>query len=194
MIGKILVIDNYDSFTYNLVHLIQELVDDDVVVDVVRNDQIALEAIDAYDILVLSPGPGIPDEAGKLKEIIKEYAPKKKILGVCLGQQAIGEVFGSKLKNLDEVFHGVETPMMLTENACQLFDGVSPTFQAGRYHSWVIDKSTLADSLVITCTDEYDEIMGIKHKDYDVYAIQFHPESVLTPDGEKMMSNFLFKC
>jgi len=194
MKSKILVIDNYDSFTYNLVHLIQELVEDKIVVDVVRNDQIELSEIDAYDVLILSPGPGIPDEAGKLKEIIQEYAPKKKILGVCLGQQAIGEVFGSQLKNLDEVFHGVETPMMLTDNSCKLFEGISPTFQAGRYHSWVIDKSTLSDSLEITCTDEYNEIMGIKHKDYDVYAIQFHPESVLTPDGEKMMSNFLFKC
>jgi len=194
MPSKILVIDNYDSFTYNLVHLIQELVDDNVIIDVVRNDQIKIEAIEQYDTLILSPGPGIPDEAGNLKKIIKEYAPKKKILGVCLGQQAIGEVFGSQLKNLEEVFHGIETPMMLTEHSGKLFEGIPQTFQAGRYHSWVIDKSTLTDKLMITCTDEYDEIMAIKHRDYDVYAIQFHPESILTPDGETMMSNFLFKC
>ncbi len=192
MKDKILVIDNYDSFTYNLVHLIKELVDTQV--DVVRNDQIPLEEVDKYDVIVLSPGPGIPDEAGLLKEIIREYAPKKKMLGVCLGQQAIGEVFGSQLKNLDDVFHGVETPMMLTDVSCQLFDGIAQTFQAGRYHSWVIDKSTLSPDLEITCTDEYNEIMAIKHKEYNVYAIQFHPESVLTPDGEKMMSNFLFNC
>lgn len=192
MKDKILVIDNYDSFTYNLVHLIKELVDTQV--DVVRNDQIPIEEIDEYDIIVLSPGPGIPDEAGLLKEIIRTYAPTKKILGVCLGQQAIGEVFGSQLKNLDDVFHGVETPMMLTDVSCTLFNGIPQTFQAGRYHSWVIDKATLSPDLHITCTDEYDEIMGIKHKEYKVYAIQFHPESVLTPDGEKMMYNFLFNC
>ena len=192
MKDKILVIDNYDSFTYNLVHLIKELVDTQV--DVVRNDQISLEDVDQYDVIVLSPGPGIPDEAGLLKEIIREYAPKKKMLGVCLGQQAIGEVFGSQLKNLDDVFHGVETPMMLTDVSCSLFNDVPQTFQAGRYHSWVIDKSTLSPDLEVTCTDEYDEIMGIKHKEHKVFAIQFHPESVLTPDGETMMSNFLFNC
>jgi anthranilate synthase component 2 len=189
---KILVIDNYDSFTYNLVHLIKELTDKPI--DVYRNDQITIEEVDKYDTIVLSPGPGIPDEAGRLKEIIKEYAPTKKILGVCLGQQAIGEVFGSKLKNLDDVFHGVETPMTLTKNSGSLFTGLNKTFPAGRYHSWVIDKETLSDDLEITCTDEYDEIMGIQHKTYKVYAIQFHPESVLTPDGETMISNFLFNC
>jgi len=189
---KILVIDNYDSFTYNLVHLIKELTDKPV--DIYRNDQIEIEAVDKYDTIVLSPGPGIPDEAGRLKEIIQAYAPTKKILGVCLGQQAIGEVFGSKLKNLDNVFHGVETPMTQTENPGPLFKGIDKTFQAGRYHSWVINKDTLSDKLEITCIDEYDEIMGIKHKDYQVYAIQFHPESVLTPDGETMISNFLYNC
>lgn len=191
---KILVIDNYDSFTYNLVHLVDELVDDNVQVVVARNDQIKMEDIASYDTLILSPGPGIPDEAGLLKEIIRQYAPTKKILGVCLGQQAIGEVFGCQLKNLDDVFHGVETPMMVTDASCKLFDGVPQTFQAGRYHSWVIDKSTLTDELQMTCTDEYNEIMGIQHSEYNVYAIQFHPESVLTPDGKTMMSNFLFKC
>jgi anthranilate synthase component 2 len=172
--------------------LIKELSDKPI--DVYRNDQITIEEVDKYDTIVLSPGPGIPDEAGRLKEIIKEYAPTKKILGVCLGQQAIGEVFGSKLKNLDDVFHGVETTMTLTKNSGSLFTGLNKTFPAGRYHSWVIDKETLSDDLEITCTDEYDEIMGIQHKTYKVYAIQFHPESVLTPDGETMISNFLFNC
>ncbi len=192
MMQKILVIDNYDSFTYNLVHLIKELTD--APIDIYRNDQISLEAVDAYDTIVLSPGPGIPEEAGLLKEIIKQYAAKKKMLGVCLGQQAIGEVFGSQLKNLDEVFHGIETPMILTEVPSPIFAGVPPKFQGGRYHSWVIDRSTLSEDLVVTCTDEYDEIMGIKHKDYPVYGIQFHPESVLTPMGKTMLSNFIFKC
>ena len=189
---KIIVIDNYDSFTYNLVHLVKELTGKPV--DVFRNDQIELDAIEEYDTIILSPGPGIPDEAGRLKEIIKRFALTKKMLGVCLGQQAIGEVFGSKLKNLDEVFHGIETPMTQTDIPCSLFDGIDKTFPAGRYHSWVIDRDTLSDDLEITCSDDYDEIMGIKHKEYKVYAIQFHPESVLTPDGKTMMSNFLFNC
>ncbi len=189
---KIVVIDNYDSFTYNLVHLIKELTGNPV--DVFRNDQIELDALDQFDTIILSPGPGIPEEAGRLKEIIMRFAPSKKILGVCLGQQAIGEVFGSQLKNLEEVFHGVETPMTQTDISCALFEGIDKTFPAGRYHSWVIDKDTLSDELEITCIDEYDEIMGIKHKEYKVYAIQFHPESILTPDGETMMSNFIFNC
>lgn len=189
---KILVIDNYDSFTYNLVHLIKELTD--AAVDVHRNDQITLEEVNQYDVIVLSPGPGIPEEAGLLKAIIEKYAATKKILGVCLGQQAIGEVFGSQLKNLDEVFHGIETPMTLTDQPSTIFDDVPVTFQGGRYHSWVIDKTSLSEDLIITCTDEYDEIMGIKHKEYDVYGIQFHPESILTPMGKTMLSNFLFKC
>lgn len=189
---KILVIDNYDSFTYNLVHLVQELTGESV--DVFRNDQIPIADIEPYDVIILSPGPGIPEEAGRLKEIIAAYAPTKKILGVCLGQQAIGEVFGCTLKNLDEVFHGVETPMSLTSNPSSIFQDLPDTFQGGRYHSWVIDKTTLNDQLIVTCEDEYGEIMGIKHKDYDVYGIQFHPESVLTPLGRNMIHNFLFNC
>jgi len=192
MADKILVIDNYDSFTYNLVHLINELTDTPV--DVYRNDQISIDAVEAYDIIVLSPGPGIPDEAGKLKEIIEAYAPSKKILGVCLGQQAIAEVFGCTLKNLDEVFHGVDTEMTLTNTPEALFTDIPSKFKAGRYHSWVIDRKSMSDNLLITCIDDYDEVMGIKHRDYDVYAIQFHPESVLTPLGNKMMSNFLTLC
>ena len=172
--------------------MIKELTDAHL--EVHRNDQITLEDVDHYDVIVLSPGPGIPEEAGLLKSIIKKYAATKKILGVCLGQQAIGEVFGSQLKNLDEVFHGIETPMTLTDQPSAIFDNVPPVFQGGRYHSWVIDRTTLSEDLIITCTDEYDEIMGIKHKEYDVYGIQFHPESILTIMGKTILSNFLFKC
>jgi len=192
MSQKILVIDNYDSFTYNLVHLIKELTDAQV--DVFRNDQIKIDSVNVYNTIILSPGPGIPEEAGLLKEIIKSYAPTKKILGVCLGQQAIGEVFGSQLKNLEEVFHGIETTMILTDIPSPIFAGLPPKFQGGRYHSWAIDKNTLSADLLVTCTDEYDEVMGIKHKEYPLYGMQFHPESVLTPMGKTMMSNFLFKC
>lgn len=189
---KILVIDNYDSFTYNLVHLIEELTSREVPVR--RNDKITLDEIDVYDTLILSPGPGIPDEAGLLKDIIKTYAPTKKILGVCLGLQAIGEVFGATLKNLDHVFHGVKTEMIQTENKSILFEGLEGTFEAGRYHSWVIEKSSLPSSLSVTCEDATGEIMGIQHNLYNVHAVQFHPESILTPQGDVMLSNFLFKC
>ncbi len=185
---KVLVIDNYDSFTYNLVHALQELLNYGV--EVKRNDQVDMDYIDQFDYIILSPGPGIPDEAGDLKKIIKHYAPTKKILGVCLGQQAIGEVFGAKLRNLDEVYHGVQTSFESLDN-CSIFDNIDKKFLAGRYHSWVIDKDTMPDELIITCTDEYNEVMGIKHVEYDVYGVQFHPESVLTPEGETMLSNFL---
>jgi anthranilate synthase component 2 len=185
---KVLVIDNYDSFTYNLVHALQELLNHKV--EVKRNDQVDMDYIDQFDYIILSPGPGIPDEAGDLKKIIERFAPTKKILGVCLGQQAIGEVFGAKLRNLDEVYHGVQTAFKSLGN-CSIFDNMDSEFLAGRYHSWVIDKDTLPDELMITCTDEYNEVMGIKHSEYDVYGVQFHPESVLTPEGEKMLSNFL---
>lgn len=189
---KILVIDNYDSFTYNLVHLIEEITDREIPVK--RNDKISLDEIDAYDTLILSPGPGIPDEAGLLKEIIKTYAPTKKILGVCLGLQAIGEVFGATLKNLENVFHGVKTEMIQTEHKSKLFEGLEDTFDAGRYHSWVIEKSSLPSSLVVTCEDASGEIMGLQHTAYNVHAVQFHPESILTPQGDVMLSNFLSKC
>ena len=185
---KVLVIDNYDSFTYNLVHALQELLNYGV--EVKRNDQVDMDYIDQFDYLILSPGPGIPDEAGDLKKIINQFAPTKKMLGVCLGQQAIGEVFGAKLRNLDEVYHGVQTSFESLDN-CSIFDNIDKTFLAGRYHSWVIDKDTMPDDLIITCTDEHNEVMGIKHVEYDVYGVQFHPESVLTPEGETMLSNFL---
>lgn len=187
---KVIVIDNYDSFTYNLVHAIELMLEKRI--DVRRNDQISLDELEAYDIIILSPGPGIPDEAGLLKEIIKTYAPTKKMLGVCLGQQAIGEVFGAKLKNLTKVYHGVATNMKRTDATSKVLKDLPTTFEAGRYHSWTIDNSTLPDCLIPTCYDEQGELMGIRHNEYDVEAVQFHPESVLTPEGYKMIENFLF--
>ena len=183
---KILVIDNYDSFTYNLVHYLEDL---DCDVDVRRNDQIEISEVDAYDNIVLSPGPGIPDEAGLLKEIIKTYAPTKRIFGVCLGQQAIGEVFGGKLINLDEVYHGIATTINIVEED-ELFEGLPVEIEVGRYHSWVVD-ADLPQSLVATSVDENGQIMSLRHKEYQVSAVQFHPESVLTPDGMKILENWL---
>ena len=189
MAGKVLVIDNYDSFTYNLVHAIELMLGHRI--DVKRNDQIELSEIEAYDTIILSPGPGIPDEAGKLKEIIKTYAPTKKMLGVCLGQQAIGEVFGAKLKNLSEVYHGVATDMKRTDAESKVLRDIPEVFEAGRYHSWTIDKLTLPECLIATCYDEQGEVMGIRHSEYNIEAVQFHPESVLTPKGNQMIENFL---
>jgi len=183
---KILVIDNYDSFTYNLVHYLEDL---DCEVVVKRNDQLTLEEVDAFDKIVLSPGPGIPDEAGLLKEIIAKYAPTKSILGVCLGQQAIGEVFGGSLINLEEVYHGIATKINIVKDDI-LFDGLSKKIEVGRYHSWVVDEN-LPDELEATSVDENGQIMSLRHKEYNVCAVQFHPESVLTPDGKKMLENWL---
>ncbi len=185
---KVIVIDNYDSFTYNLVHSVQGLLNQSI--EVHRNDVVEMDYIDHFDYIILSPGPGIPDEAGDLKKIIRTFAPTKKILGVCLGQQAIGEVYGASLRNLDEVYHGVQTPFQSLEN-CHLFDNINPTFLAGRYHSWVIDKNTMPPELIVTCVDDTHEVMGIRHAHYDLYGVQFHPESILTPDGDTMLSNFL---
>ena len=185
---KVIVIDNYDSFTYNLVHAVQELLNHSI--EVKRNDQVEMDYIDQFDYVILSPGPGIPDEAGDLKKIIRTFAATKKMLGVCLGQQAIGEVFGAQLRNLNEVYHGVQTSFKSLDN-CILFDNIAPEFLAGRYHSWVIDKDTMPEELILTCTDQDNEVMGIKHRDYDVYGVQFHPESILTPEGDTMLSNFL---
>jgi len=183
---KIIVIDNYDSFTYNLVHYLEDL---NCEVTVKRNDQLRLEELEAYDKIVLSPGPGIPDEAGLLKAIIKRYAPTKSILGVCLGQQAIAEVFGGTLINLDEVYHGVATEVTLTVDDEPLFDGLGTTFMVGRYHSWVV--SDLPDELEITSIDEHNQIMSLRHTTYDVKGVQYHPESVLTPNGKKILENWL---
>jgi len=184
--ASILVIDNYDSFTYNLVHYLEDL---DCEVTVKRNDQVGLEEVDAFENIVLSPGPGIPDEAGLLKQIIAKYAPTKKILGVCLGQQAIGEVFGGTLVNLDEVFHGIATKIKIIKDDV-LFDGMPNEIEVGRYHSWVVD-ANLPNVLEATSIDENGQIMSLRHKTYNVNAVQFHPESVLTPNGKQMLKNWI---
>ena len=187
--AKILVFDNYDSFTYNLVHLVEKITHEKV--DVHRNDQIPLGKVKEYDKIILSPGPGIPKEAGLLLPLIKEYAPSKSILGVCLGHQAIGEAFGGKLINLSSVFHGVATACRLQVAGCRLFDGLPEEIEVGRYHSWVVSKEDFPGELEITAEDENGMIMGLQHKTYDVQGVQFHPESVLTPKGEEIMRNWL---
>ncbi len=183
----VLVIDNYDSFVYNLVHYLEEL---DCVVTVRRNDEVDLGDIEKYDKILLSPGPGIPDEAGLLKEIISTYASKKSIFGVCLGQQAIGEVFGGKIINLEEVHHGVASKIKLCVEDEPLFDQLESELEVGRYHSWVVDKA-LPDCLEATSYDENGEVMSLRHRDFDVRGVQFHPESVLTPQGKKMIANWI---
>lgn len=185
---KILVFDNYDSFTYNLVHLIKSMGYEEV--DVYRNDKINLQDIAGYDKIILSPGPGIPSEAGLLLPLIKEYAPTKSILGVCLGHQAIGEAFGASLRNLEDVYHGVTTETKLSGKD-YIFDGLNDTFEIGRYHSWIVDKHNLPDCLTVTAIDNNNQIMALKHKLYDIHGVQFHPESVLTPDGKTIIQNFL---
>ncbi|MDR0907126.1 MAG: aminodeoxychorismate/anthranilate synthase component II [Rikenellaceae bacterium] len=184
---KILVIDNYDSFTYNLVHLVRSL---GYEADVVRNDKIDPARVEGYDKILLSPGPGIPSEAGLMPEIIRRYAPTKSILGICLGEQAIGEAFGARLENLAEVFHGVQTPITVLENDL-LFEGVEKEFAGGRYHSWVVSGDNFPEALTVTAVDGEGRIMALAHKEYDVRGVQFHPESVLTPEGMKMIKNWL---
>ena len=186
---KILVLDNYDSFTYNLVHYLEELTGEKVTV--ARNDMITIEEAAKYDRIVLSPGPGIPDEAGIMKELIARLAPEKSILGICLGMQAIGEVFGAKLVNLEQIYHGVATDIYVTEPSELLFYGLPSVFKAGRYHSWVLDKESIPSVLKVTATDETGMVMGIKHVRYDVRGLQFHPESILTEHGKLMLANWL---
>lgn len=190
---KILVFDNYDSFTYNLVHLVEKILHTKV--EVHRNDQIPLEKVKDYDKIILSPGPGIPSEAGLLLPLIKEYAPSKSILGVCLGHQAIGESFGGKLTNLSKVFHGVATPIEILEYSIHsdndVFNDITSTLEVGRYHSWVVSEEGFPEDLEITSKDAEGYIMGLRHKNFDVQGVQFHPESVLTPMGEKLLSNWL---
>jgi len=186
---KILVFDNYDSFTYNLVHYIEKITNKSV--DVFRNDEISLEEVGKYDKIVLSPGPGIPDEANLLKPLIKEYGPTKSILGVCLGVQAIAEVYGGSLINLKSVYHGVATEMEHFGNDDVLYRGIPKHFDAGRYHSWIVDKTTLPSCFEVSCLDSEKQIMSIFHKTQDVRGVQFHPESILTPEGEKMIRNWL---
>ena len=186
---NILVFDNYDSFTYNLVHLVEKITNGKVTV--VRNDEMPLEKMKDYDKIILSPGPGIPEEAGLLLPLIKEYAPVKSIFGVCLGQQAIGQAFGASLTNLKEVYHGVATNVNIIKEDGRLFNNIPRQIAAGRYHSWVIDESTMPEELVITAKDEDGFIMAVQHNKYDVCGVQFHPESVLTPQGEQIMRNWL---
>ena len=186
---KILILDNYDSFTYNLVQYIEEETGGEV--DVFRNDEISLDAVGAYDLIVLSPGPGIPEEAGIMPALIKRYATEKVIFGVCLGHQAIGEAFGGKLVNLDEVHHGIETEMTRTATDDVLFKDIPKTFNAGRYHSWVIDPATMPEELAITATGEYGGIMALQHKHLPVFGVQFHPESIMTEHGRLMIRNLL---
>ncbi|NJB70675.1 anthranilate synthase component 2 [Saonia flava] len=183
---KVLMIDNYDSFTYNLVHYLEDL---DCEVVVKRNDQLALEEVDAFNDIVLSPGPGIPNEAGLLKDIIKKYAPTKRILGVCLGQQAIGEVFGGTLENLDQVYHGTATKIDIVVDD-PIFEGMPREIEVGRYHSWVVNPD-LPEVLQATSLDENGQIMSLRHREYNVTGVQFHPESVLTPQGKQMLKNWL---
>ena len=187
---KLLIIDNYDSFTYNLVHLVNEL---GLECEVWRNDQFRLEEVEAFDKIILSPGPGIPSEAGLLLKVIEKYADKKSIFGVCLGQQAIAEVFGGELYNLSRPMHGLATPIKVTDNTEKLFAGLPETFNVGRYHSWVVAEKGLPEEIAITAIDEKDNsIMGLRHKTYDVRGVQFHPESVLTEYGKEMMHNWIF--
>ncbi len=208
---KILVFDNYDSFTYNLVHLVEKITNEKV--DVFRNDELPMEKVKVYDKIILSPGPGIPSEAGMLLPLIREYAASKSILGVCLGHQAIGEAFGGTLTNLSTVFHGVATKIKVighesktldresathhspftTHHSPSVFENLPDELEVGRYHSWVVDEKNFPSELEITARDANNYIMALRHKTYDIQGVQFHPESVLTPDGEKMLRNWLTK-
>lgn len=189
--SKILVFDNYDSFTYNLVQLLENITGETV--DVFRNDKIALDEVEKYDKILLSPGPGIPEEAGLLLPLIQRFAPTKSILGVCLGEQAIAQAFGANLINLPHVFHGIKTSAHKTAVDSPLFAGLPTSFEVGRYHSWAVDSTALPDCLEVTALDDDNMIMALQHKTYDVQGVQFHPESILTPQGELMIRNWLKK-
>lgn len=186
---KILLLDNYDSFTYNLYHIVNELGYNDI--EVFRNDAISLEDIEKYDKIILSPGPGIPSEAGILLPLIQQYASRKSILGVCLGHQAIGEAFGAGLINLPNVYHGISSDIKIIADDPVLFQDLEQKIEVGRYHSWAVDCNELPKELIVTAIDDNGIIMALKHTTYDVHGIQFHPESVLTPLGKQMISNFL---
>ena len=188
---KILVLDNYDSFTYNLVQYVQEIVGHKI--DVFRNDAISLDEVAAYDKIILSPGPGLPKDAGIMPALIKRYAPTKHIFGVCLGHQAIGEAFGGTLHNIAKVYHGVATPIKIVDGNSLTFRGLPATIEAGRYHSWVVEKHNLPDCLQVTAIDEEGVIMAMRHEKYNVRGVQFHPESVMTPTGMTMLRNFIFQ-
>lgn len=185
---NIVIIDNYDSFTYNLVHAVEEITGDKV--DVYRNDKITAKACDAYEYIIISPGPGLPEESGNTLDIIHTHLKSKKIFGVCLGLQSLVVSLGGQLKNLERVLHGIESDMMVIEQS-PIYKDIPSPFKAGRYHSWVADRSNFPKSLIIDCQDADGEIMGIRHKDYPVYAVQFHPESIMTPAGNTMIKNFI---
>ncbi len=186
---EILVFDNYDSFTYNLVQIVERIAGKKI--DVYRNDRIALEDVKKYDKIILSPGPGLPSGSGLLLPLIREYAPSKSILGVCLGEQAIGESFGAKLENIADVHHGVATSCIQTRHRSALFNGLPEYFPVGRYHSWVVSEESFPETLQVTARDEAGMIMALEHTTYDVKGVQFHPESILTPDGETILRNWL---
>jgi anthranilate synthase component 2 len=186
--NKILIFDNYDSFTYNLLHAVKSL--EYHTVDVIRNDKIDLSAVAQYDKIILSPGPGLPKEAGLLMPLIRQYAETKSILGVCLGHQALGEVFGAKLENIPFVFHGVQTPVDIIAHD-YLFDGIPDEILVGRYHSWIVSKENFPAGLEITAVDKAGDVMALKHRQFDLHGVQFHPESILTPEGIRIIQNFL---
>ena len=186
--NKILIFDNYDSFTYNLLHAVKSLGYNEL--DVVRNDKVDLSAVAQYDKIILSPGPGLPKEAGLLMPLIRQYAETKSILGVCLGHQALGEVFGAKLENIPFVFHGVQTPVDIIAHD-YLFDGIPDEILVGRYHSWIVSKENFPASLEITAVDKAGDVMALKHRQFDLHGVQFHPESILTPEGIRIIQNFL---
>ena len=184
---KLLILDNYDSFTYNIVHAVREL---GIVPEVIRNDKIALDEIDEYDKIIISPGSGIPSEAGILPELLMEYAGKKPIVGVCLGHQAIGQRFGAKLTNLQDVYHGVQTNAYATASD-YILEGMGESFPVGRYHSWIVSEEDFPECLEITSRDDEGNIMSLHHRELDIHGVQFHPESLLTPDGIRIISNFI---
>ncbi|MBD5331929.1 MAG: aminodeoxychorismate/anthranilate synthase component II [Bacteroides sp.] len=184
---KLLIFDNYDSFTYNIVHAVRQL---GIEPDVRRNDCITLDEVDAYDKIIISPGPGIPSEAGILPDLLRRYAPVKPILGVCLGEQAIGECFGAKLENLSRVYHGIRSTISIT-TPDYLFEGLPDRIDVGRYHSWVVSREDFPECLEITAMSDDGNIMALRHKEYDVRGVQFHPESILTPDGMTIISNWI---
>ena len=190
---NILLIDNYDSFTYNLSQYLEEEGGEDVEVTVWRNDQFDIDDVERFDKIVLSPGPGVPDEAGLLKAVIRRYAPTKPILGVCLGEQAIGEVFGAEIYNLNTVFHGIQSSVRIVASD-YIFDNLSDSIKVGRYHSWVVGKEDLPAELEVTAVSDEGQIMALKHRVYDVHGIQFHPESILTPEGRTIIRNFIYGC
>lgn len=186
--SKILIIDNYDSFTYNLLHAVNSLGNHEV--EVIRNDKIDLQSVVQYDKIILSPGPGIPEEAGMLLPLIAEYAATKSMLGVCLGHQAIGEVFGASLENIANVYHGVQTKINHFGDH-SLFQGLPENILVGRYHSWIVSRENFPQDLIITAVDEAGSVMAMKHRTFDVHGVQFHPESILTPQGVQLIRNFV---